>query len=117
MQLIQMAVADNPFTAAVQQELERNGEWVVVRVENPDLSLDGIILVDEPVLERIVSAIPNPERVVLVCRNHSALLAHAWEVGIISVVFESDSPETAMLAVLSAALRVPHPPALPCPRH
>lgn len=116
MQLIQMAVSDSPFTAALQRELERNGEWLVARVDRPDLSLDGIVLVDEPVLDRIVTAIDNPERVVLICQSHSAELTEAWEAGIISVVFESDSPETAMLAVLSAALRVPHPTALPCPR-
>ncbi len=117
MQLVQMAVSDSPFATALQRELERNGEWMVVRVDRPDLSLDGIVLVDEPALDRIGHAIHNPERVVLVCHNHSAELTEAWEAGIISVVFESDSPETAMLAVLSAALRVPHLPALPCPRH
>lgn len=117
MQLVQMAVSENPFTAALQRELERNGEWLVVRVDRPDLSLDGIVLVDELVLDHIDYAIPSPERVVLVCHNHSAELSRAWEAGIISVVFESDSPETAMLAVLSAALRVPHRPALPCARH
>ncbi len=113
MQLIQMSVSNSSFAAALQQQLERHGDWVVVRVDQPDLSLDGIIIVDDGVLEKIVSGLPHPERVVLISRNQSGLLTRAWEAGIISVVFESDSPETALLAVLAAGLRVPMPPALP----
>ncbi len=113
MQLIQMSVSNSSFAAALQQQLERHGDWVVVRVDQPDLSLDGVIIVDDGVLEKIVSGLPHPERVVLISRNQSGLLTRAWEAGIISVVFESDSPETALLAVLAAGLRVPMPPAIP----
>jgi len=114
MQVIQLAVSNTSQANAIQNALEHNGDWDIVRVAQPDSRIDGIILVDDIALDRILPTLVNPERVVLITRNRPESLTRAWDSGIISVVFESDSIETILLAVLAASLRSTSPrPALP----
>lgn len=114
MQVIQLAVSNNSQANAIQNALEHNGDWDIVRVTQPDPRVDGIIIADDGALDRIFTGLVNPQRVVLLTRNRPESLSRAWETGIISVVFESDSIETILLAVLAASLRsTPTKPALP----
>jgi len=56
------------------------------------------------------------ERLVVVIRTGSDLLARLWNTGIRHVVFEGDPPDTAQLAIIAAELRMPSPeppPTLP----
>lgn len=114
MQVIQLAVSNTSQANAIQNALEHNGDWDIARVAQPDPRIGGIILVDDIALDRVLPTLVNPERVVLITRNRPESLTRAWDSGIISVVFESDSIETILLAVLAASLRsTPSRPALP----
>jgi hypothetical protein len=54
-----------------------------------------------------------PDRVVLVTHNDPEILSHAWDLGIRSVVYNTDSPSTVLLAIMSAYLRLPKLPQAP----
>lgn len=102
---VQLAIADPRCLAKVREALERKGSLMAVSVTTPDLTRDGVVVIDHETLARVSRPLPHPERFVLITRNDPALLARAWETGIVSVVFESDPPETLLLSILSAGLR------------
>jgi hypothetical protein len=63
-------------------------------------------VVDEPAFERLPLPLANPEQVVLIThRNTHEVMPKAWDAGIVSVVAASD-PNTVLLAIMAAALRV-----------
>ena len=107
METIQLAISDTAYAAALRGLLVRTGGWNVVTVESPNTRADGVVVVDSNALERLPSEIPNPDRVVLITPNDPHLLSRAWEAGIVSVVFDNDPINTALLAIMAARLRVP----------
>jgi hypothetical protein len=105
METVQLAIRDARYACALQELLERSGEAQVQRVEAPDPSRGGVIVVDAEGLGRLPPAEVNPERVVLITRNDPHYLQQAWNVGVRSVVFSEDPLSTAVLAILAAELR------------
>jgi hypothetical protein len=80
-----------------------------VVVDQPDLSQEGVIVLDCEHLERIGFAADQPDRLVLITRKDPDRLARIWNAGIRHVVFEDDSPNTVQLAVSAAELRQARP--------
>jgi hypothetical protein len=107
MHTIQIAVTDSQYAADLARALEQAWSWQVASVEAPDLEQDGVIVLDLVALNRARLPLRHPERIVLIARNDPEELSRAWQAGIISVIFESDSLNTAKLAIMSAAFRVP----------
>ncbi len=107
METIQLAVANADYAAALKELLLRDGTWEVVCLETPDAARPGVIALDAPALERMQSPPPDPERIVLITPNDPQHLSRAWEAGIASVVFDHEPAATAMLAIMSARLRLP----------
>jgi hypothetical protein len=68
-----------------------------------------VLVLDSEHLELLPSPLPDPERIVLIARNDPQSLTRAWEAGVNSVVFEKDSLNTAVLAILSTRLRITKP--------
>jgi hypothetical protein len=62
---------------------------------------------DEDAFDRVPLPVPHPERVVLITRKDPQHLSRAWDAGIVSVVSVDDAPNTVLLAIMAAALRVP----------
>jgi hypothetical protein len=106
METIQLAIADISYAAALRELLARDATWRVLNVKTPNPRLEGVMVLDAPALERLPSPMEKPERVVLITSNDPGQLARAWEAGIVSVVFENDSIDTAMLAIMATRLRV-----------
>jgi hypothetical protein len=106
METIQLAIASPTYATALRELLVRNAGWFVRVVDVPDTRHDGVIVLDTAALNGLPGDVPNPERIVLVTQNEPRLLAQAWEAGIVSVVFENDPMNTALLAIMSAQLRV-----------
>jgi hypothetical protein len=106
MEIVQLAISNLSYATALRELLLRNAGWRVLTVETPDLHAEGVVVLDAVALERLPSQIPNPERIVLITQNDPRHLARAWEAGIVSVVFENDPINTAMLAIMAARLRV-----------
>jgi hypothetical protein len=113
MQTVQLVLADAVYAASLREALSRSGPWQVDSVDQPDLRRRCVVVLDQLAFDRLPLPLSNPERVVLITRKDSQLLAQAWEAGIISVVSDEDPLPTVLLAIMAAALRVAKPPAAP----
>ncbi len=109
MQTIQLAITQPEYRATLEQLLRVNGGWSFQTVETPDLSISGVVVVDDAVLDRMPHPLAHPERVVLITHRDPSKLARAWDCGIRSVVYYSDQANTTVLAILAATLRIPRP--------
>jgi len=107
MDIVQVAIRDKAYAAALRDLLQRSGAGEVRFVEAPDPASEGVIVVDPEALERMPQPLVRPERVVLITRNDPEQLSRAWHAGIRSVVFCNDPLNTAVLAILAAGLRRP----------
>ena len=113
MQSVQFALADAVYSSALREALVRSGPWHVVRVEDPEPSQMCVIVMDEDAFNRLLLPLSHPERVVLITRKDPQHLSRAWDAGIVSVVSVDDAPNTVLLAIMAAALRVPKAQAAP----
>ncbi|HTT60477.1 MAG TPA: hypothetical protein VMG35_01500 [Bryobacteraceae bacterium] len=109
MQTVQLAITDSVYRAALRDALVRSGPWHVECVDAPGPGDKCVLVMDEVCLNRVPLPLPYPERVVLLTRKDPANLSHAWEAGIVSLVSPDDPPNTVLLAIMAAALRVPKP--------
>ena len=107
MKTIQMALKDSEYAEALRGLLLRDGTHRVYLVEQPDLRLDGVIVLDGTRAENLSILDGEPERFVVITRKGSDHLARIWDAGVRHVVFEGDSPSTAHLAIIAAELRLP----------
>lgn len=106
--VIQLALTCGSYAETLQEALGKDlafHDWQVNRVDTPDPSRDGVIVVDAESLERLRRPLRNPERIVLITRKGPELLSRAWDAGIVSVVGDTDPLSTAMLAILAARFR------------
>ena len=113
MQTVQFALADGAYSATLRDALVRSGPWHVLRVEDPDPSQMCVVVMDEDAFNRSLLPLSHPERVVLITRKDPQHLSRAWDAGIVSVVSVDDAPNTVLLAIMAAALRVPKAQAAP----
>jgi hypothetical protein len=113
MQTIQLVLSDHTFAKRLKQLLAENGNWPVVIKDTPSFHKGGVVVLDDTVLAGLGAPPEFPERVVLVTRNEPQLLARAWEMGIRSVLYDTDAPNTVLLAVMAAYLRLPRTPQMP----
>jgi hypothetical protein len=105
MKTVQVAIRDAGCAESICNVLRREGRHTVLVVDQPDLSLEGVIVLDCEHLERVGIAAEQPDRFVLITRKDPDRLARIWNAGIRHVVFEDDSPNTVQLAVSAAELR------------
>jgi len=106
MQMVQLAITDAAYAAAVHEALSLSCAWHVESVDRPDPTRQCVLVLDQTALERLPLPLANPERIVLIVRKDPQLLAQAWEAGIVSVVSEEDPINTVLLAIMAAGLRV-----------
>jgi hypothetical protein len=104
MSTVQLLVQKEAYAGALSSLLAREGVYQVARVSAPDFERDGVIVADRQALERYPVLLQHSERLVLIAPNDPNLLALLWEHNVRSVVFESDPPSTAVLAILGANL-------------
>lgn len=110
MHTIQLVLSDHTFAKRLKQLLAENGNWPVAIKDMPGFHKGGVVVLDDSVLTALSAPPDYPERVVLVTRNQPDLLARAWEMGIRSVLYDTDAPNTVALAVMAAYLRLPRTP-------
>ena len=107
MQTVQLALADAGYAAALREALVRSGPWQVVSVHKPHPAQQCVVVMDEEAFCGLPLPLASPERVVLITRKDPQHLSRAWDAGIVSVVSVDDPPNTVLLAIMAAALRVP----------
>ena len=106
MQTVQLAIADGIYATALREALSRSCAWHVESVSRPDPTRPCVMVLDQAALEHLPLPLSNPERIVLITRRDTQLMAEAWEAGIISIVSEQDPISTVLLAIMAAGLRV-----------
>jgi len=106
METIQLAISNRSYAAALRDLLARNPGWRIVVADAPDPAMEGVMVVDSESLERLPQHIARPERIVLITQKDAPHLARAWEAGIVSVVYDNEPINTALLAIMAARLRV-----------
>ncbi len=109
MKTVQVAIRDAECSKGICNVLRREGRHTVLVVDEPDLTLEGVIVLDCEHLDRVGGASEETDRLVLVTRKDPDKLARIWNAGVRHVVFEDDSPNTVQLAVSAAELRQTRP--------
>jgi hypothetical protein len=107
MKTVQLAIRDSDYAQSLRNLLLRDGSHRVYLVDQPNLRLDGVVVIDENRFQNLAPLATEPERFVVVTRKGADNLSRVWEAGIRHVVFEEDSPNTTQLAIIAAELRLP----------
>jgi hypothetical protein len=68
-------------------------------VEWPQLQLEGIIVIDTERFQKLCPARKEARRLLVLAPNDHRSLCQLWKAGIRHVIFEGDSPCTAVLAI------------------
>ena len=105
---VQLAIENTRYAAALADLLKKDGSHLVTVADRPDLNIDSIIVMDGRKPENLMLFEAEPDRFVVIARKDAAVLSRIWDAGVRHVVFEEDSPTTAVLAVIAAELRSPH---------
>ncbi len=106
MKTVQLAIHDSDYARSVRKLLLRDGTHDVHLVDQPNLHLDGVVLMDDRTFQNLADDNSDWERFVIVTGEGSDRLSQMWEAGIRHVVFEGDSPHTTQLAIIAAELRL-----------
>ena len=109
MKTVQLAIGDSEYAQSLGNSLLRDGTHRVYLVDEPDLRIDGVIVIDGSKLENLSPCGERLERFVVMTRQDSDSVSRLWNAGIRHVVFEGDSPSTAQLAIIAVELRLPNP--------
>jgi hypothetical protein len=107
MTTIQLAIPDSEYAQSLRNSLLRDGVHRVYLVDQPDMRIDGVVVIDGNKLDNLAPCWEQAERLVVITRDGSDSLSRLWNAGIRHVVFERDSPNIAQLAVIAAELRLP----------
>lgn len=106
MTTVQIAIADQVYAQTITGLLHREGRYRLLMVAEPDLTLEGVIVLDCEHLDQL-GELDNPERFVLITAKYPDKLARLWNAGVRHVAFREDSPRLVQLAVSAAELRQP----------
>jgi len=106
---IQLALCDSAYARWLSGLLRQDGQHRVLLLTSPDLTVDGIVVVDEHRIESLASVFA-PKRFVVFARKGTDNLSRLWRLGIRHVVFEGSSAESAHLTILAAELKLLKPP-------
>src|SRR3984893_16478158 len=109
MKTVQLAIGDSEYAQSLRDSLLRDGRHQVYLVDQPDMQIDGVVVINGDQLDHLAPCGEWPERFVVITHNGSDSLSRLWNAGIRHVVFEGDSPHTAQLAIIAVELRLPNP--------
>ncbi len=104
MSTVQILLRNESYARVLASLLAREGVYEVVRVSEPDFGRDGVVVADRWGLEQYPALLEQPQRLVLIAPKDPDFMAQVWEHDVPSVVFESDPPSTAALAILGRDL-------------
>lgn len=107
MKTVQLALENVEYAQSLRDLLLRDGNHRVYLVEQPDLRLDGIVMVDGDRYCNLDTSDSQPERFVVMAHKGSDSLSRIWDAGVRHVLFDGDPPNTAQLAIIAAELRLP----------
>jgi hypothetical protein len=104
MKTVQVAIHDPEYADWIRSLLLHDGGHRVQLVNRPDVSLDGVIVMDAMDLGSLPLLAKELERLVVIVRKECDDLSKVWDAGVRHVVFRGDPPETALTIVLGVEL-------------
>jgi hypothetical protein len=107
MKTVQLAIENREYAQSLRDLLSRDGTHRVYVVDEPDLRLDGIVMIDGDGTGNMSMLDSAPERFVVITHKGSDSLSRIWDAGVRHVLFDGDPPNTAQLAIIAAELRLP----------
>ena len=106
MRTVQIAIVDRRYADQIRELLMSDGDHRVLLVDAPNPKIDGVIAMDEGLVADLGAY--DTDRCVIVAKKGSRRIASLFEAGVRHLVFATDSPKTARLAILAAELRLGH---------
>jgi hypothetical protein len=83
-----------------------DGAHEIRLVKNPDLSKDGVVVLDDMSLDKVSGLDLDGERCVVVTRKRPPEFTRLWRDGIRHIISSADPPSVAQMAVLAAELHI-----------
>ncbi len=102
---VQLALRDSGYAAWLRTLLLKDDAHGVLIVDKPDMSLEGIVVVDEDNFDGL-SPILDPERFLVIVRKGTSNIPRIWDSGIRHVVFEEDSLQSTQLAIVAVEMKL-----------
>ncbi len=119
--VVQISLEDRSYAEQLSRCLREDAtfedcEIVLSKIkENPPEVSDGVRVIDAASLQALPQPLLNPAKTLLIASGF-VNLTQAWEVGIVSVLKNSEPMEYVKLAILAALLRPGKPPLTGSPR-
>jgi len=103
---VQIALRDPNYAQALEKLLESDGAHRVYVVDRPLPGIDGVVLLDEQGVDKIPTDSSLRDRYVVLARKPAFdRLAALWNAGVRHVIFATDAPQIAQLAILAVEMR------------
>ena len=103
--LIQLVLRDSGYVLWLRSLLLEDGRHRILLADRPDLTLAGVVVIDEDNFEGLAPVL-NPERFVVIVPKGSNNISRLWDSGIRHVVFEEDSLRSAQLAIVAVEMKL-----------
>ena len=82
MKTVQLAIRDSEYAQSLRNSLLRDGTHRVYLVDQPDLRIDGVVVIDGSTLDNLAAYGEQAERFVVITRKGSDSLSRLWNAGI-----------------------------------
>jgi hypothetical protein len=106
MKTVQLAILDSEYALSLRSQLMRDGSHRVYVVADPDLRLDGLVVIDQESFLRLELSNPSPERFIVITPTGSNHLDILWASGVRHVVFKDEPLNTVQLAIAAVEMRL-----------
>lgn len=103
--LIQLVLRDSGYVLWLRSLLLEDGRHRILLADRPDLTLAGVVVIDEDNFESLAPVL-NPERFVVIVPKGPNNISRLWDSGIRHVVFEEDSLRSAQLAIVAVEMKL-----------
>ncbi len=101
---VQVAIRDPVYADSLRSLLLQDARHVVHLEDTPDLSLDGVIILDAARLSAYPSLPNEQKRLIVMASRDSDDLAGIWDQGVRHLLFYGDPPEAARVMILGLEL-------------
>jgi hypothetical protein len=106
MKTVQVAIQDSRCADSLRDLFLQDCRRQVRVVSTPDLTLDGVIIVDTAHLLSLPLLQKEQERLIVIVDNNNDDLTQLWDAGVRHVVFRRDPPRLVSGAILGVELHL-----------
>jgi hypothetical protein len=104
MKTVQVAIQDPAYADSIRNLLVEDTRRQVHLLENPDVTLEGVIIADPAYLNRFPSLAIEDKRLVVMAHKERDDLSKMWDAGVRHALFYGDPPRMVRVVVLGLEL-------------